>query len=115
VGVKAGEDVVFAASVSESGMSDKGMEILESCWKGDGVEGVVVKEFDLEMDEGLRKETIESRVGEPLEYLLDLRDLTEDKISNCSCSDMRDGREGRGGRGREGGPVGGGLDGPGGM
>ena len=114
MGVKAGEDIVLTASVSESEMSDKGMEILESCWKGEGVVGVVVKEFDLEMDEGLREETIESRLGEPLEYLLDLRDLTEDKISNCSCSDMRDGREGRGGRGREGGPVGGGF-GPGGI
>jgi hypothetical protein len=46
-------------------MSDRGMEILESCWKGEGVE--VVNEFDLEMMEGLREETIESRLGEEFE------------------------------------------------
>ena len=73
------------------------------------------KEFDREMEEGLREETIESRLGEPLENLLELRERTEDKISNCSCSEMRDGPEGRGGRGADGGPVGGGLQGAGGI
>lgn len=80
-------------------------------------------EFDLETDrdgrpreEGLRMETIESRLGEPLlmlslcEYLLDLRERTEDRRSNCSCSEMREGPEGRGGRGAVGGPVGGGFE-----
>lgn len=74
-----------------------------------------MKEFGLEMDEGLREERVESRLGEVVEYLLDLCDRTEDKMKSCSCSEIRDGPEGRGGRGRDGGPVGGGFDGAGGI
>lgn len=98
--------MVLSTSVSESEMSDRGMDIR---WKGKGEVGVVVNEFDLEVDEEL---CVESRLGEAFsEYLLEPRErfATEVKINSCSCSEIRDGAEGRGGRGVDGGPVGGGL------